>query len=276
MRFGLNASPAHSSPEEWAKILVEKGYRAASFPVNYKASVSLIDAYVKAAKENGIMIGEVGVWNNPHNPDPVLAAQAREVCLEQFRLAEYIGAKCCVNISGAAGERWDFCYAGNFTQEIYDENVRFVQELCDRVNPQNTCYSLEPMPWMVPDSPEQYLQFMKDVDRSGVGVHLDAINWVKDSYIYTHKEEMIDRAFDLLGKYIVSCHIKDCRLEEGNTVTIREVPMGEGTFPLAYYMKKIEGLGRDIPVLIEHLPDMEAYDKALAVCSRIYEQEVKR
>lgn len=276
MRFGLNAAPPHSSPEEWAEILTEKGYRAASFPVNYTAPVSLIDAYVKAAKEKGIMIAEVGVWNNPHNSDSVKAAEAREVCLEQFRLAEYIGAKCCVNISGAAGERWDFCYAGNFTKEIYDENVRFVQELCDKVKPQNTCYSLEPMPWMVPDSPEQYLQFMKDVDRSGVGVHMDAINWVKDSYIYTHKEEMIDRAFNLLGDYIVSCHIKDCSLDPGNTVAIREVPMGEGTFPLAHYMKRIEMLGRDIPVLIEHLSDMEAYDKALAVCHRVYEQEVKK
>ena len=54
MRFGLNAAPPHSSPEEWAEILTEKGYRAASFPVNYTAPVSLIDAYVKAAKEKGI------------------------------------------------------------------------------------------------------------------------------------------------------------------------------------------------------------------------------
>ena len=270
MRFGINASPAHSSPEEWAAILAEKGYAAASFPVNYKTPVHIIDAYVKAAKERDIMIAEVGVWNNPHNPDAALAAQAREDCLEQLRLAEYIQAACCVNISGAAGENWDGCYAGNFTKEIYDANVRFVQELCDKVKPQHTCYSLEPMPWMVPDSPEQYLQFMKDVYRPGCGVHMDAINFVKDSYTYTHKEEMIDRCFDLLGPYIRSCHIKDCLLDPGNTVAIREVPIGEGTFALAHYMKRIEMLGRDIPVLVEHLPDMEAYDKGLAACREIY------
>ncbi len=270
MRFGINAAPKHSSPEEWAAILVQKGYRAASFPVDYKASVNVIDAYVKAAKENKICLAEVGVWRTPYHPDAALAAEAREACLEQFRLAEYIQAECCVNIAGAAGDDWDGCYAEHYTQEYYDRNVRFIQELCDKVNPKYTCYSLEPMPWMVPDSPEQYLQFIKDVDRAGFGVHMDAINWVNTPYVYVHKEEMIDRAFDLLGDQIRSIHIKDCVLDPGNTVAIREVPMGEGTFPLAHYMKRIELLGKDVPVLVEHLPDMEAYDKALAVCKKIY------
>jgi len=276
MRFGLNASPQHNSPEEWAAILAKKGYRAASFPANYQTPISVIDAYVKAAKENDITIAEVGVWNNPHHPDPKEAALAREVCLEQFRLAEYIKAQCCVNVSGAAGEDWAFCYADNFTQKLYDENVRFVQDLCDKVRPRYSCYTLEPMPWMLPDSPEQYLQFIKDVNRTGTGVHMDAINWVKDPCIYTHKEDMIDRAFDLLGDYIKSCHIKDCRMDQGYTVAIREVPIGEGTFALAHYMKRIRQLSRDIPVLIEHLKDMEAYDKALAVCQTIYKEEVEK
>ena len=30
------------------------------------------------------------------------------------------------------------------------------------MKPQNTCYSLEPMPWMVPDSPDAYLTLIKD------------------------------------------------------------------------------------------------------------------
>ena len=51
MRLGLNDVPKHSSPEEWAEILANAGYRAASFPVDYHAPVSVIDAYVKAARE---------------------------------------------------------------------------------------------------------------------------------------------------------------------------------------------------------------------------------
>ena len=88
MRLGLNFTPPHETPEEWADILIERGYRAASFPVNYKAPAHVIDAYVKAAAERDIMIAEVGVWNSPHHPDPEQAALAREACLEQLRLAE--------------------------------------------------------------------------------------------------------------------------------------------------------------------------------------------
>lgn len=60
MRLGLNFTPPHETPEEWADILIERGYRAASFPVNYKAPAHVIDAYVKAAAERDIMIAEVG------------------------------------------------------------------------------------------------------------------------------------------------------------------------------------------------------------------------
>ena len=57
MRLGLNFTPPHETPEEWADILIERGYRAASFPVNYKAPAHVIDAYVKAAAVRDIMIG---------------------------------------------------------------------------------------------------------------------------------------------------------------------------------------------------------------------------
>lgn len=90
MRIGINFAPPHDSPDQWAEILVEHGFRATSFPVDYRAPVSLIDGYVKAAKEHDLRIAEVGVWDSPHFPDPARAKAARERCLEQFRLAEYV------------------------------------------------------------------------------------------------------------------------------------------------------------------------------------------
>ena len=264
MRLGLNAVPAHRTPEEWADILAAKGYRAASFPVNYKASVSVIDAYVKAAHERDIMIAEVGVWNSPHHPAPEEARLAREACLEQFRLADYVRAECCVNVSGAAGTVWYGCYGDNYSPKLYEENVEFIRSLCDTVKPEYTCYALEPMQWMLPDSPEQYLQFVKDVDRESFAVHMDMVNFIKDPWNYTHQEELADRTFSLLGSRIRSCHLKDCLMESGTTVAIHEVPAGEGCVDLGMYLRHIADLDRDLPVLLEHLPDMETYDRALA------------
>lgn len=269
MRIGLNDYPKHTSPAEWGELMVRGGYRAATFPVRYDAPVSLIDAYVRVAKELDIRIAEVGVWNSPHHPDPEERRKARIVCEEQFRLAEYVGADCCVNVSGSTGESWPGCYAENFSKALYMENVEFIRGLCERVNPRRTRYALEPMQWMLPDSPEQYLAFLRDVDHPGFGVHMDAVNFAKDPYTYTHMDEVIDRAFDILGPWICSCHLKDCRMDPGITVAIREVPLGEGIMPIRHYLERVAALGRDVPVLLEHLPDMNAYDRAMAVASPI-------
>lgn len=208
------------------------------------------------------MIAEVGVWNSPHIEDSGKRMEARERCLEQFRLAEYVKARCCVNLSGAAGQDWYGCYPGNYSQRLYEENVEFVCWLCDTVKPEHTFYTFEPMQWMLPDSPEQYLKFMKEVDRRAFAVHLDAINWVNSPYAYIHNEEMIHQSYDLLGPYIKSIHIKDCKMQGGTTVIINEVPVGEGAFKLKTYLERASQLKEDVPVLIEHMPDMDAYDRA--------------
>ena len=94
MRLGMNYTVPHKTPEEWASFLKEHGFRAASFPVDYTAPVFLIDQYVTAAKENDILLAEVGVWTSPWNTDPAEALKGRERCLGQLRLAEYVGARC--------------------------------------------------------------------------------------------------------------------------------------------------------------------------------------
>ena len=264
MRLGMNFTVPHSNPEEWAQNLKSRGFRAASFPVDYTADVSVIDAYVNAAAANDIMIAEVGIWTSPWNSDPAEAEKGKERCLEQFRLAEYIHARCCVNVSGAAGPGWPLCYRENFDPALYDKNVAFVQYLIDTVRPQHTCYTLETMQWMVPWSSEQYLQMIKDIDRPAFKVHLDPFNLINDPYKYTHQKELIDEAFDLLHDYMVGFHVKDVILEPGITVSIHETQIGTGSFDHKYYLEKIEALGDpDMPALIEHRPDPEDYYNAL-------------
>ena len=133
MRIGISYTPEHRSPEEWAQTLVRKNYRAVTFPVDFTADINTIDAYVKAAAENDIQIAEVGIWTSPHHPDPVQARQAYERCLEQLRLAEYVQARCCVNVSGAAGELWFGCYKANYDPDLYKRNVDLVRQLLDAV-----------------------------------------------------------------------------------------------------------------------------------------------
>ncbi len=263
MRLGINSVFEHEAPEQWAEILHNKGLTATSFPVNYEASEQLIDAYVKAFHDYGIIIAEVGIWNSPFVPDQSIAEKNKEVCLRQLELAEYVEAKCCVNVSGAAGECWYGCYPENYSKDLYKRNIEFVQMLLDKVKPENTYYTLEPMQWMLPDSTESYLKLIQDVNRSSFAVHFDPVNFVNSPERAMFYSKYRDEAIRELGPYIKSCHLKDFDLKQGLTVQIYETLPGTGRADLASYIKNIDELDSELPMLIEHLSSWEEYDQAI-------------
>ncbi len=268
MRIGLNWRPPHETPEEWADILTKMGFRAASLPVNYADPGEKIEAYVEAARKHDILLAEAGIWAHVHSRDPEERAAARQKSFGQLRLADELGIPCCVNISGSAGPVWCGCYADNYRPELYEENIRWIRELIDTVKPTRTWYTVEPMQWMVPDSPKSYAKLNQDVDRERFAVHLDMINFVKDPYTYTHMEELMDECMDLLGPQIKSIHLKDCLLTERLSVAIKEVTVGTGAAPVRYFLEKIKRLeerqNTELPVLLEHLNDMDKFAASMA------------
>lgn len=263
MRLGIAASFPHTSPEEWALRHREAGLGAVVFPLSADAPVSSIDAYAEAARTQDLVIAEVGSWCNPMDPDPVKRKENRLRCRRQLELAEYVGAACCVNISGAAGEVWDGSYAANYAPETRAEIVSFLRELLDQVKPVKTRYTLEPMPHMLPDSPENYLELLREVDRPGFGVHVDIVNMLVSPRVYYNNRKLVEDTFAMLGPHIRSCHIKDAILDHGLTVSIRETECGKGELDLVSYIREADRLNPDMPMIIEHLPDLTKYTAAI-------------
>lgn len=277
MRIGVNTTFPHKDPEDWARHLHEKGYRASRFPVSYHTELALVDEYLAAAKQYDILIAEVGVWNSPHHPDEKIAAAAVRDLKDALGFADYVGANCCVNISGAAGEQWNLCYKENYSPALYEKNVSLVRELIDEVQPQKTYFTLEPMQWMLPDSPEQYLQFVRDVSRERFAVHMDATNFINSPKTFLDFENIVGRSFDLLGPMIRSCHIKDCRLDETRySFCVHEVPCGDGVLDFGHYLDRIESLDPDMPALFEHLKLEEEFDRCFAHVRAIRSAYVKK
>ncbi len=263
MKLGIAMTLPHISPEQWAEKHKNAGLSAVVFPCNHKAETAEIDAYVKASKDYDLTIAEVGAWSNPMDLDPEARSRNFDYCRHQLELAEYVGACCCVNIAGAKGPVWDGGYPDNYTEETYWEIVDCVQRLIDSVKPQKTCYTLEPMPWMHPDSPEDYLQMVRDIQRDAFGVHLDMVNMISSPQKYLFNQKFTNDAIAMLGPDIKSCHIKDMVLESSLTVSLKEVPCGEGGFDLKNYMDQLDKLDSDLPVIIEHLNQEEAYYQAI-------------
>ncbi|MBC8612034.1 sugar phosphate isomerase/epimerase [Massilimaliae timonensis] len=264
MRIGANCDLSPKDPGEWVRKAKELRCEAVSCPVDYTASAEERKAYREAAERQDILIAEVGVWNNPIALDEAERKEAIRVACEQLALADEMGACCCVNVMGAAGPVWDGCYSENMSADVYQLSVETVRKIIDAVKPTRTCYTIEPMPWMVPDSPEACLKLLKDVDRKGLGVHLDYTNMINSIPKYFQSSAFIKECFRLLGPFIKSIHAKDIIAEHVLPCHIHEVMPGWGTIDYSLVLKLADQLGKDMPVLVEHLETLEEYQQAVA------------
>ena len=262
MRIGGEIKKEYNNPEEWLLRVKELKYGAVHVPVGYESSIEEKRAYLECAKENNIVIGEVGIWRNPISLDENEAKSNIEYCKERLMLAEEFGANCCVNISGSRGEVWDGFYKENYDEDVYALIVDTTREIIDSVNPKRTFYTLEPMPWMIPDSPDAYLQLIKDIDRKAFAVHLDFTNMINCPIRFLKSDEFIEECFTKLGPYTKSIHAKDVIMEKAYPCVIKEVMPGKGMLNYNKIVHLINRLGDDIPVFVEHLNTHEEYLEA--------------
>jgi sugar phosphate isomerase/epimerase len=240
------------------------GYRAAYCPVPEGTDAATVTAYAQAAREADIVIAEVGAWSNPLSPDPKVAAAALERCKTCLALADQIGARCCVNIAGSRGSKWDGPAAADLTGATFDLIVTMVRDILDAVKPQRTFYTLETMPWMYPDSPDAYLRLIKAIDRKAFAVHLDPVNLVCSPQRYFSTGDLLKDCFAKLGPHIKSCHAKDILLRENLTVHLDEVRPGQGNLDYPEFLRSVSRLAADVPLMLEHLPNEEEYRLAAA------------
>lgn len=253
MRLGGSIFAEHPTPERWIAELRNAGYSAAYCPVGADADSATIQAYARAAADAGVVIAEVGAWSNPMSSDPAEARAALAKCQAQLALADEIGARCCVNISGSRGQPWDGPHPDNLSPETFDQVVEVTRAIIDAVKPQRTYYTLEPMPWMFPDTADSYLALLKAIDRNAFGAHIDMVNVINSPQAYFRNRDLIREWFTKLGPHIRSCHAKDTLLSTKLTTHLDEVRPGLGHLDYRTLLRELDRLDRDTPLMIEHL-----------------------
>jgi sugar phosphate isomerase/epimerase len=263
VRLGGPVFAKFNNPDDWIKALKESGYRAAYCPVDISASKDEIKAYKEAARKADIIISEVGVWNNPISSNEAERKSAIEKNIKCLQLADEISANCCVNVSGSRNEKyWAGPHMDNLTDETFDMVVEVTRKIIDAVNPSDTFFTLEAMPWAFPYSPDSYLRLIKAIDRKGFAVHLDPVNMVVSPELFFNNGNLIQECFAKLGRYIRSCHAKDIILREDiYTPHLDEVRPGLGKLNYNVYLKELSKL-TDVPLMMEHLNTEEEYRTA--------------
>ena len=250
-------------PDAWIAALRAQGYRAAYCPLDENADDATVRAFADAATRADIVIAEVGAWSNPLSPDTATRQKALALCQARLKLADRIGARCCVNIAGSRGDKWDGPHAGDLTEDTFALIVETVRAIIDAVRPTRTVYALETMPWMYPDSADNYLRLFHAIDRPGAfGVHLDPVNLVNSPDRFFHNADLLRDCFQKLGPHLVGCHAKDIALAPNLTVHLDEVRPGLGGLDYSVFLSELARLDPNMPLLLEHLPDADEYRRA--------------
>lgn len=254
-------------PSELAREHRRLGYSAAYCPAGDPSAIR------KAFAKEDVVIAEVGAWRNMLDPDQAKRRDNLSYVAERLHLADQVGARCCVDIAGSFNpDLWYGPNPKNLSKEFFDATVENCRKLIDEVKPTQTKFSIEMMPWSLPDGPDSYVKLIHAVDRKAFGVHLDVCNAINTPDRYYRNSEVITECFQKLRPWILSCHGKDLSWETKGeyNVHFQETIPGRGQINYATYLKELTTV--DAPLMLEHLKSAEDYAEARAYVHRIADQ----
>lgn len=252
-----------SDPVELAKAHRKLNYRSAYCPPVSIEDRQRINEIEKAFKKEDVVIAEVGAWVNIMDIDEAKRKKNLETVCNGLALADEIGALCCVDIAGSFNpERWDGPHPDNISQKAFDMTVENVRYILNSVKPKRAKFVLEMMPWVIPDSPDSFLELINAVNDPRFGVHLDPVNLINSPRRYYENARLLEECFEKLGRWIVSCHAKDTKMSDQLTTHISETRPGTGNLDYKTYLKGLEALPQNPPLMIEHLSTEEEYTLA--------------
>ncbi len=239
------------------------GYSSAYCPETATISDSkLLNEINRAFAAENVLIAEVGAWKNLLDPDPARRHENLDYVTQRCALADAVGALCCVDIAGSYNpSTWYGPDPKNLSREFFDATVENCRHILDAVKPRRTRFTIEMMGWNLPDGPDAYLELIRAVDRKGFAVHLDVCNGINCPQRFYQNAEFIRECFRKLGPSIVSCHAKDLRWDIEMNVHFEEVVPGRGQLDYSTYLGELAQLGRDVPLMLEHLKTAEDYDE---------------
>jgi sugar phosphate isomerase/epimerase len=271
IRLGGHGLPVPRDGDPWAlaKAHVGFGYGAAYCPEVGIGEAGRILEIEKAFADASVMIAEVGIWRNLISPDDAERKANLEYAAERLALADAVGAKCAVSYIGSFEPHTSYApHPDNLSRRGFDACVDTARLLIDAVKPKRARFALEMMQYALPDSVDVYRALIRAIDRPAFAAHLDPVNLVMTPRQYFDTPSLIRACFESLGPWIVSCHAKDIVLHDQAALHFDEVRPCLGALDYGAYLRELDRLPGDVPLLLEHLPDADyalARDAVFAV-----------
>ncbi len=270
IRLGAPVFIDTDDPYDFARAHIAEGYTAALCPPWVHAGESANINYIREAMEiYEIVIAEVWAWSNVMAADEKVANAAIEYNIERLTLADELGAKCCVNLIG----NWKTPMGGhdekNFSEYFFARSVDVARTIIDAVKPKRTKMVFEIMPFNFLDCYENYIRYLKMVDRKEAELHLDPINCINNVKDLLLNASFLPKVVDKFGPKVVSYHLKDIKLRDNTNMPImEEVIPGRGMINYQNLLAAIDWQGGERYCIIEHLDNNEQYREAAGYVRR--------
>ena len=262
VRLGGPIFRKSDDPAELAREHRKLGYSAAYCPDVSLRDTAKIKAIADACAAENVIIAEVGAWKNIQDPDPALRKANLQYVTDRLALAEAVGARCCVDITGSYNAKvWYGPHPGNLSQQFFDESVENARKIIDAVKPQRAKFAFEMMGWNLPDSADAYLKLLKAIDRKAFAVHVDVCNVINNPQRFYDNAAVTKEIFQKLGKWVVSCHAKDLEWQPEMNVHFVEVIPGRGSIDYKAYLTAVASLPQETPLMLEHLKSAAEYEQ---------------
>lgn len=261
IRIGGPLFCSDKDPELWVKTAHDQGYRAVYAPKILITETDRIKEFRAALKKYDVVVAEVGRWCNLMDLNETKRQENLRKVTDGLALAEELGARCCVDIAGTLTEEsWYGPHPKDLSKEYLDYAVENARKIIDAVKPKRAKFAYEAMGWSLPDGPDSYLEMIHAMDRKAFGAHLDVCNMVNSPRRFYERDALINECFDKLAPWIVSCHAKDLRWELELNIHFVECVVGTGKMNYSIYLKRLAALGRDVPLMTEHMKNQKEYE----------------
>ena len=141
-----------------------------------------------------------------------------------------------------------------WTKDTWRRCIAAVRELCAEAETAGMDVAAHPHYMSPLFSIERVEDLLAAAPSPRLKVLIDIVNLTSPDMVY-RTTDLVNEVFDRLGHRIVGLHAKDVTMSGGgNTIVhVDEVVPGTGLMNLAAVLRRLDGLGRDVTLQVEHL-----------------------
>ena len=210
-----------------------------------------------------------GYWQPLMHADESIRREASRTLRAALRVAGELGARGIDTGPGSLSPNGPWApHPGNWTADARRQLVKTLKECAPTAEDNGVYLSLEGHLLVTLDSAATVREVLDEVGSRWVRSDLDPVNWIGLAEVYD-TTTAVERMFKTLGEHVVSGHAKDVIIEDRLVIHIDQRPAGQGLLDYRTYLRLMEALNPEYPVIVEgatvaELPAVKAFLDSVA------------